>query len=200
MKTINNTSKTKTGILNAAQDLMLAKGFIATSLDEICKEASTTKGSFFHYFNNKEKLGIELADRFSQMTIDLFKTACKKAGDDPLDRIHGLMDLVVKFAETPDYKGCLIGTFSQEISKTHPGIIAACGSAIDLTIELLKENLAKAKEKYAPNSSIDVDSLASCFISIIQGSIIIIKAKKDYTVMRKNLLQYRQYLEFLFKK
>ncbi len=200
MKTINKTSKTKTGILEAAQDLMLKKGFVATSIDEICKKASTTKGSFFHYFKNKEELGIELVEQFAQGSIDLLKTACLEAGDDPLDRIYGLIDSFIRFAETEDFKGCLIGTFAQELSRTHPGIISVCSSAIDLTTKLLKENLENAKEKYAPNSPIDIDGLANCLYSIIQGSIIITKAKDDSAVMRKNLSQYKQYIGILFQK
>ena len=196
----NKIAKTKTRILDAAQDLMLKKGFVATSIDEICKKASTTKGSFFHYFKNKEELGIELVEQFAQMSIDLLKTACLESGNDPLDRIYGLIDSFIRFAETEDFKGCLIGTFAQELSRTHPSINSVCSSAIDLTTKLLKENLENAKEKYVASSPLDVDGLANCLYSIIQGSIIITKAKNDSTVMRKNLSQYKQYIGILFKK
>src|SRR5437588_558763 len=40
-------------LLDAAQRLMLARGFAATSVDEICAAAKLTKGSFFHYFESK---------------------------------------------------------------------------------------------------------------------------------------------------
>ncbi|MEZ4656488.1 MAG: TetR/AcrR family transcriptional regulator [Caldilineaceae bacterium] len=43
----NTQSDTRTNLLDAAMQLMLDKGFTATSVDEICKQAGVTKGSFF---------------------------------------------------------------------------------------------------------------------------------------------------------
>ena len=66
MRTAQTHSPTKEKLLEAAQQLMLAKGFPATTVDEICEAAGFTKGSFFHYFESKEHLGKEVLDRFYQ--------------------------------------------------------------------------------------------------------------------------------------
>src|SRR5262249_4624065 len=56
MNIARSDSLTKQKLLDAAQELMLAKGYTATSVDEICEAARLTKGSFFHYFEGKEHL------------------------------------------------------------------------------------------------------------------------------------------------
>ena len=200
MEPSTKTQKTKIKILDAAQSLMMEKGFVATSIDEICKMASTTKGSFFHYFDNKETLGVELAKRFSEMTLDMFIKACSDAGDDPLDRIFAVTDLVGELSESPDYKGCLLGTFTQELARTHPNINKVCCASFDNVAKILKDELKKANKIYIPDSSIEIDNLAIFLVSIIQGSIIVLKAKQDHSIVRNNLLQFKEYIKLVFRK
>ncbi|MGH2670894.1 MAG: TetR/AcrR family transcriptional regulator, partial [bacterium] len=64
MRTTPATPPSKARLLDAAERLMLAKGFEATTVDEICGAAKLTKGGFFHYFHSKEDLGRQLLERF----------------------------------------------------------------------------------------------------------------------------------------
>ncbi|WP_447974456.1 TetR/AcrR family transcriptional regulator [Nitrospira sp. Kam-Ns4a] len=49
------------------------RGFVATTVDEICETAGLTKGSFFHYFASKEDLARVALDRFVQGKAKLFQ-------------------------------------------------------------------------------------------------------------------------------
>ena len=40
----------RTRLLESARDVIRAKGFSATSVDDLCKTAGVTKGAFFHHF------------------------------------------------------------------------------------------------------------------------------------------------------
>ena len=57
-------SSTKQRLLKSAQTLMLANGYKATSVDQICNAAGLSKGSFYHFFEGKEALGLAVL-RFS---------------------------------------------------------------------------------------------------------------------------------------
>lgn len=197
MKAIIKPSK-KEALLNAAQDLMLEKGFVATSVEEICCASETTKGSFFHYFKSKEELGKELVERFARGVRGFMETALLTAGDDPLDRVYAMVDAHIKVSEKAEFKGCLLGTFSQELSVTHPEIMALCTKRFEDVANIFKENLSQAKIEYAPKTSFDVDSLAECFIAISQGSMIMMKAQQDRSIIKKNLTHFKQYLNYLF--
>ena len=48
-------------LLDAALTLVRTKGYAATSVDDLCAVASVTKGTFFHYFRNKEELAVAAA-------------------------------------------------------------------------------------------------------------------------------------------
>jgi TetR/AcrR family transcriptional regulator, transcriptional repressor for nem operon len=199
MKTINNPSK-KEALLDAAQNLMLEKGFVATTLEEICCASETTKGSFFHYFKSKEELGKELVERFARGVSDFMEAALLAVGDDPLDRVYAMVDAHIKVSEKAEFKGCLLGTFSQELSVTHPEIMALCTKRFEDVANIFNENLSQAKIKYAPKTSFDVDSLAEYFIAISQGSMIMMKAQQDRSIIKKNLMHFKQYLKYIFGK
>src|SRR5690242_19757778 len=107
-KSENPIAKKK--FLDAAQKLMIQKGFAATSLEDICKVAGLTKGSFFHYFKSKEALGKAVLERFccsSQKMIE----GCGCPNDkeqDPLARIYGYIDAVVSLSkDKKGDEGCL---------------------------------------------------------------------------------------------
>ncbi len=194
---------TKNKILDSAQDLMLSKGFEATSLEAICKKAGVTKGGFFHYFKSKEDLGKVLLERFCCSSRSAMQECCchKSADQDPLKKIYSYIDFAKGMAkEAVNGKGCLIGTFAQELSESHPGIRSLCAQGFEEWAKVLKKDMKDAKAKYAPKASFDTDSLANHFIAVVEGSQILAKAKKDSKIMEKNLEHFENYVKTLFKK
>ena len=64
---------TRERILDAAQGLVLERGFAGTSIDAVLDEASVTKGAFFHHFPSKDELGRVLLERYAateEQTLD----------------------------------------------------------------------------------------------------------------------------------
>ncbi len=188
-------------LLEQAQELMLAKGFVATTVDEICNAAGLTKGSFFHYFQSKEDLGKAVLDRFFHSQLERLGKSPLVKRQDPLERVYGWVDAAIEASKSPmARKGCLLGNFSQELSDTHPKIRSQCAARFSEWSELLKKELDEAKAKYVPRSRLDTQALAEHFIAIIQGSLILAKAKQDTKVLEQNLLHFKRYLQSLFGK
>ncbi len=92
MRTAQLHSPTKEKLLDAAQQLMLAKGFPSTTVDEICETAGLTKGSFFHYFASKEQLGKEVLNRFYVFLQQTSQQGSFRKKSDPLQRVYGYVD------------------------------------------------------------------------------------------------------------
>src|SRR5258708_36112840 len=112
MKKADGDSPTKQKLLDAAQELMLVKGFTATSVDEVCEAAGLTKGSFFHYFESKEHLGKVVAERFHASMGQMFASAPFYQAKDPLDRVFGRVDFLIELTRRPHgAMGCLLGMF-----------------------------------------------------------------------------------------
>src|SRR5262249_28616077 len=157
-------SLTKQKLLDAAQELMLAKGYTATSVDDVCEAAGLTKGSFFHYFEGKEHLGKLVAQRFFDSRKESFQSAPFHRKKDPLERIFGFVDFLIERSRTPEGgKGCLLGTFVQELSATHPQIRDVCATCFEEQAAFLERDLEEAKRMHAPRARWTARSLAEHF-------------------------------------
>jgi TetR/AcrR family transcriptional regulator, transcriptional repressor for nem operon len=198
-KTLERTD-TRERLLECAQDLMLRKGFVATSVDEICEAAGVTKGSFFYYFKNKDELGKQLVARFSgQMGEQIFGHV-SKAGSDPLDRALAFVDAAIELSKCCETKGCLVGTFVQEISESHPALRECCNDSLEAARKGMEIELVAARKKYKPGEKIDARGLSESFMAITQGSLLMIKATQDRSLMTRTMTHFRQYLEGVFRK
>src|SRR4051812_24690720 len=86
--------ETKRRLVDAGVNLMRARGFNGTSLDDICSAAGVTKGGFFHYFKSKDELAKTAVQEFRQgKARDLQDAPFRKLAD-PLDRIFGRIEFV----------------------------------------------------------------------------------------------------------
>jgi TetR/AcrR family transcriptional regulator, transcriptional repressor for nem operon len=199
---VNPVARTK--LLDAAQKLILAKGYAATSLDDICRAAKLTKGTFFHYFDSKEDLGKKVLERFcchSMSTISGFCCAEEKKAGDPLERVFRHVDCAITMSTDPRAaQGCLIGTMAQELSDTSPGIREVCVRGFNAWAKVFKKDLDEAKARYAPRKKMDTQGLAEYFIAVIEGSQIMAKAKQNRKIIEHNLTHFKDYLKQLFKK
>lgn len=67
MKTTQQSVTTRERILDAALNIFSSKGYHDTRMDEIVEESSTSKGSIYFHFPNKERLFLALVDQFADL-------------------------------------------------------------------------------------------------------------------------------------
>lgn len=197
----NAPHDSKTKFLNAALNVFRAKGYAATTVDDICHAAGVTKGSFFHHFKSKDDLALTTAAHWGTMTEGLFAAAPYHAFKDPLERLLGYVDFRVEIlrGEAPDYT-CLLGTLVQETYETHPEIRSACDKGMSKHIAFITRDVEAAKQLYAPDASWSAESVGYFIQSVLQGAFIFAKAKQGPEVVRESLAHLRRYLGLLFNQ
>ena len=191
-------SETRVRLLEAARDVIRAKGYTASTVDDICAAAGVTKGSFFHHFDSKEELGIAAVEQFGAMAAALFAAAPYQVESDPRDRVFGYVDFRISImrGEIPLYT-CLIGTTVQEVYATHPDLRAVCDRMLSDHVAELTRDLVAAKKRYAPKAAWDPESVGYFMQSVLQGAFIFAKARQSPEVARECLEHLRRYLETL---
>ena len=124
-----STAKTdaRTRLLDAALSVIRARGYSATSVDELCAAAGFTKGAFFHHFKSEDELGVAAADHWSATTGAVFADAPHHAHAAPLDRVLGYLEFRKALLQggVPEFT-CLVGTMVQETYATSPAIGPRC--------------------------------------------------------------------------
>ena len=201
MKTISPTkpASTRDRLLDAAMGLMLEKGYSATGVDDVCRAAKVTKGSFFHYFKTKEDLGKAVLDRFYQVMQAKAAQSPHFKKDDPLERVIGWMDFASDQSRDPQsLRGCLLGTFCQELCQTHEAIRKECELKFGDWTGNLRRELDQAVDRHKPQAPIDTAGLAGHMVACLQGAIILAKAKRDGRPIRDAMGHCKAYVRSLF--
>jgi TetR/AcrR family transcriptional regulator, transcriptional repressor for nem operon len=195
------TSNTKTKLLNAALTAIRAKGYTATTVDDICQGAGVTKGAFFHHFKSKEELAVEAARHWGAITSGLFASAPYRALQDPLDRVLAYVDFrkAILQGELPEYT-CFAGTTIQEVYDTHPLIREACEKTISDHAAVVEADIAEAMRKYNITGDWTAQSLALYTQAVLQGAFILAKAKHNAAVAGDCIDHLRRYIEMLFNQ
>jgi len=197
--TTQTQHESKTKLLDAALHVIREKGYAATTVDDICRAAGVTKGSFFHHFKSKDELALSAAAHWGTTTEGFFASAPYRRAEDPLERLLGYIDFRAEIlrGDLPDYT-CLLGTLVQETYATHPHIRSACETALAAHVATLAEDIEAAKRLYAPEASWSADSLGYYIQAVLQGAFIFAKARQGPEVIRECLVHLRRYLEMLF--
>jgi len=192
--------ESKTRILDAAMSVIRSKGYSATTVDDICRTASLSKGSFFHHFKSKEELALAAAEHFSTMAADFFAEAPYRAAVDPLDRLLGYVDFrsAILRGELPEFT-CILGTMVQETYETHPPIRKACDQYISAHAAEVAGDIEAAKRLYAPNATWSAESLGLFTQAVVQGAFILAKARHGPAIAVECLAHLRRYLELQFR-
>jgi TetR/AcrR family transcriptional repressor of nem operon len=186
-------------LLDAAQTCIRAKGYAATTVDDICVQAGLTKGSFFHHFKSKQDLVLGAVDHWNTFTTAIFAEADFAQCADPRDRVLGYVDFRIEILDRPAPEfACLLGTLVQEVYQTHDAVRAACDAGMSDHIAVLARDIDAAKRLYAPHADWSGESVGYFIQAVLQGAFIFAKAKQDAAVARSNLLHLRRYLAMLF--
>jgi len=191
-----NSAETRTKLLEAARGVIRAKGYTATTVDDICAAAGVTKGAFFHHFESKERLGVAAVERFEAMASAPFGSAPSSANPDPRERVLGYVDFRASMlrGDIAQYT-CLMGTTVQEVYATHPDLRAACDQGMSEHVAELTRDIKAAKQLYAPDAPWSAQSVGYFMQSVLQGAFIFAKAKQSPQVAIESLRHLRRYLE-----
>ncbi|MBX3197717.1 MAG: TetR/AcrR family transcriptional regulator [Labilithrix sp.] len=186
-------------LLDAARDIIRAKGFNATSVDDLCRAAAVTKGAFFHHFGSKEALGVEAARDWARTTSTFFAAAPYHAPDDPLERVLAYVAFrkSIIAGELPQFS-CLVGTMVQEVYATSPAIRDACGESILGHAATLEADIGAAMERRGISGAWSAASLARHTQAVIQGAFVLAKAGDDPSLARESLDHLDRYIRLLF--
>jgi TetR/AcrR family transcriptional repressor of nem operon len=192
-------SSAKTKILDAALRVIRAKGYAATTVDDLCAASDVTKGAFFHHFKSKDDLAVAAAEHWSKVTGELFEAAPYHAHADPLERVLGYLDFRKQLltGDVAEFT-CLVGTMVQETFGTSPAIRVACEASISEHAAKIETDIAEAMRQRGLRAGWTAKSLALHSQAVLQGAFILAKAKDDAKIASASIDHLRRYIEYLF--
>lgn len=184
---------TREKLTKAATELVRRKGYVATTVDDICELSGVTKGAFFHHFKSKEDLVQAALGAWDGGAAAMEASAPFHSLTDPRQKVLGYMDFYLSVFNNPQMlRSCLAGTVAQEVADTNPSLrdgANVCFLNAGRRFQALLDDAFVAAAK-----PVDTASLAQFWMAALQGSLILSKASQDASVIRRNLLHARQYI------
>ncbi len=204
--TVNMATKgeaTKDRLLDIAERHFLHNGFTATSIDDLIKEAGITKGGFFYHFEGKNALAYALMQRYRERDAFLFSGLFKRAEeltDDPLQQMLVFVKLLAEMMANLEglHPGCLVVSLTYESHQVNEEVRKITADSVMDWRRLFREQLDKINARYTANSETSSDDLADMLSTIIEGGIVVSRALNDPSILVKQLLEYRSYIQLLY--
>jgi len=195
---------TKNRLMDIAERLILNNGFAAMSIEEVIKDAGITKGGFFYHFDSKNALAYALMQRYREVEAFVFSDLFNRSEELTSDPLQQMLVFVKLFAEMmADMKelhpGCLVASITYESHQVNEQVKNITAEIVLDWRKLFREKIDKINRVYSPNTAVSSDDLADMLSTIIEGGIIVSRALNDPSILEKQLLEYRCYLELLYK-
>lgn len=145
---MKKAAATRFNILQNAFELIYAKGYQATSIDEIIATTRVTKGAFFYHFKNKDEMGIAIIEEILKPTLNNSFIKPLESEENPLSAIYNLMRYLLtkdKFLK-PEY-GCPAANFTHEMTPWNTGFSQVLNELTEQWMHVMTRALERGKKQ-----------------------------------------------------
>jgi TetR/AcrR family transcriptional repressor of nem operon len=169
----------RTQIVDAAGRLMTHRGFAATSVDEVIREAQLSgKSHFYHYFRSKDELGYAVLarqfDRFTERGLAVLREPMIE----PLERLALFIDTLVALQVARGCRGgSPLGALAAELADAHDGFRERIALVFERWTAQLQSLLWEARPRL--HDDVDAARLARFVIATLEGALLMARVHRD---------------------
>jgi len=170
---------------DAAAQLFWSKGFAATSIADLAKQADVPVGNVYYYFKSKRDLADAVADMFiqgSQAALDDIETRYPSGTSNPQklakDRVSAFFEMLEKSHMSRAKAGCPIARSVADFADSAPSAARKSSEALTMLTAFLGRELTRAGH---PNGMI----AAQQSIALWQGAIVLAHGAADPQILMR---------------
>lgn len=190
-------------ILKVAHDAVVAKGFDATSIDEIAAAVDISRAGFFYHFPDKNALARALIERHIEQEsamVSGFLARAEELSDDPLQQILITLRLMAEsFVEMPGgYPGCILASATYQDRLFDAEVKAANRRALLAFRERLQGLFARIAKVHPPREPVDPGEMADMVNAVLEGAIILARGMGDPEILIRQVLLARLMIKAIY--
>ena len=194
---------TRERILAVAEMAVLAKGFAATSIEELITEVGITKSGFFYHFKDKSDLAKGLMLRYLEQDRVVLDDIFRRGDELNEDPLHGFLVGLKLFAEMmanlpAAHPGCLAASFAYQDQLFNREIRQLNTEGILAWRTRFRERLDLIATRYPPRIEVDFYALADMAATLVEGALILGRLLNDISIPPRQVLLYRDFVRSIF--
>jgi len=166
-------------VLERAMQAFWAKGYQATSLDDLCGAMGLSRSSLYAAFGGKRALLHRSLSRYEQQGVARITAALARPVPIREAIADFVGDLINRIVAGPGRAGCFIGNCAAELAGRDRATALRVKQSLARIETTFRDALARARTRGEIADSADVESLARFLVSGIQGLRLVGKANPD---------------------
>lgn len=144
---MKKSAATRLTILQKAFELIYAKGYQATSIDEIIATTNVTKGAFYYHFKTKDDMGLAVINEIMFPGMHEAFVQSLQRSHDPVNDIYGLIKmLLLDHPLLLVQYGCPAGNLTQEMSPLSESFNTTLRKLVEQWQAIIVTNINNGKE------------------------------------------------------
>ena len=178
-------------ILEAAEQLMTQHGYEAVGVADLCRLADVKKGSFYHFFDSKQLLAIELLDRgWDRARTGVFDEAFGDVDRGTVASISIYGDLLAANLATRQddcgaVVGCRVGNFAVELAVNDEVVRQRVAAILDEMRLVIEHAISAGIESGELSSEVDPPEVSLEILAHMEGLMVVAKAQQDPQVLNR---------------
>lgn len=179
-KVARSNADTKALLISSGVATLTEFGFSATGLDTILKKIGVPKGSFYHYFSNKDAYGLAVIDAYNDYFVAKLRRYLEQDDIPHLERLINFTQSAARGMQKYEFnRGCLIGNLNQELNHLSDEFKNKLLGSYQLWQQHVQACLAQAQQQGVIATSVNTEQMSEFFWIGWEGAVMRAKLTKN---------------------
>lgn len=173
-------------VLEKAMHIFWHKGYEATSMEDLLKAMDINRGSLYATFGDKRELFLKAMDLYCSGGGIGSRLSILNQPGPALSLIRQFIDRMLEFGlSDPLRRGCMITNTVMELAPHEKDIARKVAGRLQMAEEALFKLLTRAQQEGELGSEKDPRALARVLVTMMQGTIVMIKAGTPADIVKQ---------------
>jgi TetR/AcrR family transcriptional repressor of nem operon len=187
---------TRQRIIEAAMELLWAKGYGSTSIVDILSRSQVNSGSLYYFFPGKQDVLIAVLEAYRDGIRPMLLEPAWAGVDDPIERVFALLARYrTALVDTDCTYGCPIGSLALELHEPDPPVRELMAANFRGWVEGVEACLQQARDRFP--AATDLRALAELALNVMEGGVMQSRTFRDIGPFDRAVGQLREHFAAL---
>lgn len=173
-------------IISKGTELFRKKGYHNVGINEILKACDLPKGSFYNFFDTKEKFAEKVLESYGTSSLNMIVKSLGDKSISPLGRLKQFYSMLIDINEKDGMDaGCLVNNLSIEVGGFNPGISKVAGDNFNIWIEEIARCVEEGQDKGEIIDTIPAEDIAEYMHAGLFGAFSRMKVNRNRVYLDK---------------